>query len=81
MAYKKADFKLDTTPVVKVPKVSKAAADEENPVALSRDYAMKHMDEVLYTPTQQKIKDVLEGMKNLLLYKNRKYGDSAINPK
>ncbi len=33
------------------------------------------------TPTQQKIKDVLEGMKNLLLYKNRKYGDSAINPK
>ena len=41
----------------------------------------KANDEVLYTPTQQKIKDVLEGMKNLLLYKNRKYGDSAINPK
>ena len=33
------------------------------------------------SPTQQKIKDVLEGMKNLLLYKNHKYGDSAINPK
>lgn len=33
------------------------------------------------SPTQQKIKDVLEGMKNLLLYKNCKYGDSAINPK
>jgi len=85
MAYKKANFKLDNPiPVVKVPKVSKATKatkDEENPVILSRDYAMEHMDEVLYTPTQQKIKDVLEGMKNLLLYKNRKYGDSAINPK
>lgn len=32
-------------------------------------------------PTQQKIKDILEGMKDLLLYKNQKYGDSAINPK
>ena len=63
--------------MVKVPKVSKAAVNEENP----GDYALEHMDEVLYTPTQQKIKDVLEGMKNLLLYKNRKYGDSAINPK
>jgi hypothetical protein len=82
MAYKKADFKLESVPVVKVPKVSKAAANEENPVVLSRDYALEHMDEAaLYTPTQQKIKDVLEGMKNLLLYKNRKYGDSAINPK
>ena len=33
------------------------------------------------TPTQQKIKDILSGMTDLLLYKNRKYGDSAINPK
>lgn len=33
------------------------------------------------TPTQQKIKDILSGMTNLLLYKNKKYGDSAINPK
>jgi hypothetical protein len=42
---------------------------------------IKHMKEALYTDTQQKIIDVLDGMKNLLLYKNRKYGDSAINPK
>ena len=41
----------------------------------------KHMDEALYTDTQAKLVDVLDGMKNLLLYKNRKYGDSAINPK
>ena len=33
------------------------------------------------TPTQQKIKDILSGMTDLLLYKNRKYGDSAVNPK
>lgn len=31
--------------------------------------------------TQDKIKDVLDSMKDLLLYKNQKYGDSAINPK
>lgn len=33
------------------------------------------------TETQQKIKDILSGMTDLLLYKNKKYGDSAINPK
>lgn len=33
------------------------------------------------TPTQQKIKDILSGMTDLLLYKNKKYGDSAVNPK
>ena len=32
-------------------------------------------------PTQQKIKDILSGMTDLILYKNRKYGDSAISPK
>ena len=31
--------------------------------------------------TQMKLIDVLDGMKDLLLYKNKKYGDSAINPK
>lgn len=33
------------------------------------------------TDTQKKIVDVLDGMKDLLLYKNRKYGDSALKPK
>lgn len=42
---------------------------------------IRHMKEALYTDTQQKLIDVLDGMKDLLLYKNRKYGDSAINPK
>ena len=33
------------------------------------------------TPTQKKIKEVMGSMTDLLIYKNRKYGDSAINPK
>ena len=32
-------------------------------------------------PTQQRIHEILGAMKDLLLYKNQKYGDSAINPK
>ena len=32
------------------------------------------------TPTQRKIREITEAMKDLLLYKNQKYGDSAINP-
>ena len=32
-------------------------------------------------PTQQKIHIIMDSMKDLLLYKNQKYGDSAINPK
>ena len=32
-------------------------------------------------PTQQKIHEITEAMKDLLLYKNQKYGDSALNPK
>jgi hypothetical protein len=33
------------------------------------------------TDTQEKISEILDSMKDLLLYKNQKYGDSAINPK
>ena len=31
--------------------------------------------------TQAKIAEITDAMKDLLLYKNQKYGDSAINPK
>lgn len=31
--------------------------------------------------TQEKIKEISDAMKDLLLYKNQKYGDSALNPK
>ena len=33
------------------------------------------------TNTQQKIAEITEAMRDLLLYKNQKYGDSALNPK
>ena len=42
---------------------------------------MKLCTRVEGTHTPQKIKDILSGMTDLLLYKNRKYGDSAIHPK
>lgn len=32
------------------------------------------------TESQNKIKTICDGMKDLLLYKNEKYGDSAIHP-
>jgi hypothetical protein len=32
-------------------------------------------------PTQRKIREITDAMKDLLLYKNQKYGDSAISPK
>lgn len=41
---------------------------------------MAHKENTI-TDTQQKIVEVMEAMKNLLLYKNKKYGDSALNPK
>ena len=32
-------------------------------------------------PTQQKIAELTEAIRDLLLYKNGRYGDSALNPK
>ena len=33
-----------------------------------------------HTDTQKKIIEITEAMRELLLYKNKKYGDSALNP-
>ena len=33
------------------------------------------------TPTQQKITEITNAMRELLLYKNQKHGDSALHPK
>ena len=35
----------------------------------------------MVSETQQNISEIMDSMKDLLLYKNQKYGDSAINPK
>lgn len=49
--------------------------------AIRNDIKTPSIDPSKYNVTQQKIKDILSGMTDLLLYKNKKYGDSAINPK
>ena len=62
-------------------------------VKLSDEYMHNHMEEVMqyakktkdmegdFLPdTQEKIKAMLGGMCDLLLYKNHKYGDSALKP-
>lgn len=36
--------------------------------------------EITEVPTQRKIREITDAMKDLLLYKNQMYGDSAINP-
>lgn len=68
---------------IRVPKKGavKSTEADSDITKLSDSYMHTHMKEALYTDTQQKLIDVLDGMKDLLLYKNRKYGDSAINPK
>lgn len=79
--YTSTDGKLwfPTSTKIRVPKTGSNV--EPDSVKLSDSYMHAHMKEALYTDTQAKLIDILDGMKNLLLYKNRKYGDSAINPK
>lgn len=38
------------------------------------------LEKEVASSTQCKIKEILSAMQDLLLYKNQKYGDSAINP-
>ena len=44
-------------------------------------HLMSDKDPYGEVPTQQKIREIMDAMKDLLLYKNQKYGDSAINPR
>ncbi|MCQ2086518.1 MAG: hypothetical protein MJZ37_00380 [Bacilli bacterium] len=39
------------------------------------------MDKSMLTESQKKIIETMDAMKDLLLYKNEKYGDSALKPK
>ena len=70
---------------IRIPKPCSSINDIEvmspDLIKMNDSYMHTHMNEALYTDTQTKLVDVLDGMKNLLLYKNKKYGDSAINPK
>ena len=78
-------FNLEETAPV-VPKVAvppSTGSNVKNPLAFSKETERKLMQEALDvdTPTQTKIRIIMDSMKDLLLYKNKKYGDSAINPK
>ena len=84
MANKKADFKLDDVRVPKKGTVPPAAEDEVSMAtvkAMNLAYEMSQSPWGDLPPTQQKIHEILGAMTDLLLYKNQKYGDSAINPK
>lgn len=41
----------------------------------------KYVQSACASTTQEKIIEIMDSMKDLLLYKNEKYGDSALKPK
>ena len=70
----------------RIPKVAVPPASVHNvPIDEIQGDIMAHLlsdkDPWGESPTQQKIRNIMDAMKDLLLYKNQKYGDSAINPK
>ena len=62
------------------------ALAKESPISTDIVSAMLLADQMSKSPwgdlppTQQKIHEIMGAMKDLLLYKNQKYGDSALNP-
>lgn len=69
---------------VRVPKRGEPVQDIIKPWEMAQASVMRGLMDDPYgdaTPTQRKIREITDAMKDLLLYKNQKYGDSAINPK
>jgi len=97
MANKKADFKLDDMEKINEQLnvegcwfdekehlfhcLMKDGTEWTSPTGKAQDEWIRVPKSRELPPTQQKIQEILEAMKELLLYKNQKYGDSAINPK
>lgn len=68
---------------VRVPKRVEPVQDAIRPWEMAQASVMEGLMDDPFgdaTPTQRKIREITEAMKDLLLYKNQKYGDSAINP-
>jgi hypothetical protein len=71
----------------RIPKRGAVPPDSVDDVTMDIVSAMNLADQMSKSPwgdlppTQQKIHEIMGAMKDLLLYKNQKYGDSAINPK
>ena len=66
---------------VKVPNVGSHVKQAKGEIELRYTFDPSSLSPCSETPTQQKISNIMDSMKDLLLYKNKKYGDSAINPK
>lgn len=72
---------------IRVPKKGAVPPASENEVSMDAVTGMSLADLMSQSPwedlppTQQKIHEIMGAMKDLLLYKNQKYGDSAIKPK
>lgn len=69
---------------LRVPEVKKtepSPPEAQDHVFLSMEYMQRHRDDITLTDSQKKISEIMDAMKSLLLYKNQKYGDSALKPK
>lgn len=87
---KKAESKLDKMKIITnpatggkmlVPDVSESEITMDTVTGMNLADLMGKSPWGDLPPTQQKIHEIMGAMKDLLLYKNQKYGDSAINPK
>jgi hypothetical protein len=68
---------------VRMPKRVEPAQDNIRPWEMAQASVMRGLMDDPYgdaIPTQRKIREITNAMQDLLLYKNQKYGDSAINP-
>ena len=69
--------KIDFTTDVKIPKRVKGKINNGHE---DIEFEYPPLFSETLTESQKKIVEVCDSMKDLLLYKNQKYGDSALNP-
>ena len=69
--------KIDFTTDVKIPKRVKGKINNDHG---DIEFEYPPLFSETLTESQKKIVEVCDSMKDLLLYKNQKYGDSALNP-
>lgn len=70
-------YKIDFTTDVKIPKRVKGKINNDHG---DIEFEYPPLFSETLTESQKKIVEVCDSMKDLLLYKNQKYGDSALNP-
>ena len=70
-------YKIDFTTHVKIPKRVKGKINNDHG---DIEFEYPPLFSETLTESQMKIVEICDSMKDLLLYKNQKYGDSALNP-